>query len=365
LFHKLAEKDSITAVANYPTMQDKDTETFYELSSERFHDWLAAAGQPSYRAQQVFEWAYQHAAASFDEMTNLPKQLRATLAEHFTIGPLESTYIAHSSETEKHLVRLRDGSQVECVSIQMKGAPTFCLSTQVGCAVACVVCASGVDGFDRNLSAGEIIQQAITLQTATESPGNIVFMGVGEPLFNFRNVLTAIERFTDKQAFGLSPSRITISTAGIVPAIHKLADMQLGVELAVSLGGATDEQRKRLMPGVARWSLEALLEACKHFTKANRGQPVTFAYVVVGGVNDDFDDARRLGKLLRPLRHHLNLIPLNPTAHCDMRPPSRDRLHAFFQECRKHGLNVSVRRSKGDDINAACGQLRKQNAQDR
>ncbi len=339
-----------------------NVQSIYDLDFDQLCEWLIAAGQPSYRARQIYEWLYKRAAASFAEMTNLPKDLRGVLTEHFAIGPLNSVAVAQGTEAQKHLVHLPAGGEVECVSIRMKGAPTFCISTQVGCNIGCVFCASTVDGCERNVTAGEIIQQVITLQLATERPGNIVFMGMGEPLFNFNNVLTAIERLTDKRAFGLSPSRIVISTAGIVPVIHRLAEMRLGVELAVSLGGSTDRQRARLMPGVARWPLEELMAACDHFTRANRGQPVTFAYVVVEDVNDSFDDARRLGKLLRGQRHHLNLIPLNPTPHCKLRPPSRDRLHAFFQECRKHGLNVSIRRSKGADINAACGQLRRRHA---
>jgi 23S rRNA (adenine2503-C2)-methyltransferase len=183
-------------------------------------------------------------------------------------------------------------------------------------------------------------------------------MGMGEPFNNYANVVNAVRRLTDRDYLGLSPRRITVSTAGVVPGIHHYAADGLPTELAVSLNASTDEQRRTLMPGVARWSLAQLLEACRHFSEAHGGQPVTFAYVLLGGVNDDFDDAERLRKLLRDQPHHLNLIPWNEVGHAQFRPPGYPRVQAFLHACRRHGLNVSLRRSKGGDIEAACGQLR-------
>jgi len=193
---------------------------------------------------------------------------------------------------------------------------------------------------------------------------NVVFMGMGEPFLNYANVVQAVRRLTAPWCFGLSPRRITVSTSGVVPAIHRYAEEKLGTELAVSLNATTDELRRQLMPGVARWSLHQLLEACRHFSESHAGQPVTFAYVLVEGVTDDFADAGRLAKLLGNQPHHLNLIPWNPVPGNAWQAPPYVRVQAFLHACRRQGLNVSLRRSKGGSIEAACGQLRARKAQE-
>lgn len=333
---------------------------FYELDYDELSQWLADRHQPSYRTAQIFEWVYRHAADTFGQMTNIPTELREVLAAEFELDSPQILQVATGSEATKYLLGYADEAQIECASIQMVPGHTSCLSSQVGCAMGCVFCASAIGGLQRNLTAAEIIAQALAVQRQTGRPRNLVFMGIGEPLLNLDNVAAAIDRFTDPRALGLSPQRITVSTAGVVPGIRRLADLRLGVELAVSLNASTDRQRAELMPGVARWSLSELIEASQYFTEVSRGQPVTFAYVLMKGVNDFFADADRLVALLRPLRHHLNIVPFNPVPHAALRPPSSTRIAAFTRRLRTQGLNVSVRHSKGAEVNAACGQLRRQ-----
>lgn len=343
--------------------------------------------QPPYRAGQVHRWLYQRFALSWEEMTDLPRALRALLADSFTFPGAEAVAEHRGEETLKLLLRFSPPSParemgsggetsappsparergsggeasatIECVSIVMPGLPTFCLSTQVGCNMRCAFCASTLQGCTRNLSAGEMLAQAAILGARQGRPGNVVFMGMGEPLLNLDNVLTAVARLTDPHGFGLSARKITIPTVGIVPQIRKLGKLNLGVNLAVSLNATRDDQRRELMPGAARWSIKELLAACADFTAATGGQPVTFAYVLIKGVNDFFEDADRLVTLLRPLRHHLNLIPFNPVEHALLQRPSERHTRQFAQILQKRGVNVSIRHSKGTEIEAACGQLR-------
>ena len=331
---------------------------FYELELDGLAAWLKERKQPSYRARQVFLWAYQHSARSFADMTDLPGDLREQLAAGFRLGPLEPRAVSESEETTKLLLELSDGHTVECVRIAMDGSYTACVSSQIGCAVKCAFCATGQFKLQRSLTAGEIIQQVVTINALGARVRNVVFMGMGEPFHNYANVVKAIRRLISPDAFGMSPRRLTISTSGVVPAIHRYAEEGLGTELAVSLNASNDAQRRELMPGTARSTLAQLLEACRHFSEAHGGQPVTFAYVLIQDVNDSFDDAERVGKLLKGLPHHLNVIPFNEVSHARFKPPVYPRVRAFMQACQRHGLNISLRHSKGGDIDAACGQLR-------
>jgi 23S rRNA (adenine2503-C2)-methyltransferase len=330
----------------------------YDLDLPALQAWMGNHGQPAYRAGQVHRWLYQRFALSCEEMTDLPRALRETLAESFTLPGAAVVGDHRGEETVKLLLQFPDGAEVECVSIAMEGRPTFCLSTQVGCAMRCAFCASTLQGCERNLGAGEILAQVAVLGARQGPPGNVVFMGMGEPLLNLDNVLATTARLTDPQAVGLSPRKITIPTVGIVPQIRKLGKLNLGVNLAVSLNATRDDQRRELMPGAARWSIQELLAACADFTAATGGQPVTFAYVLIKGVNDFFEDADRLVTMLRPLRHHLNLIPFNPVEHALLQRPTERHTRQFMEILHKRGLNVSLRRSKGTEIEAACGQLR-------
>jgi 23S rRNA (adenine2503-C2)-methyltransferase len=335
-----------------------DPPLLYDLELPALQAWLRDQGQPAYRAAQIYHWLYQRFARSFEEMTDLPQGLREVLAASFTLPGAAVAAESRGEETLKLLLQLPDGAEVECVSIAMEGLPTFCLSTQVGCSQRCAFCASTLQGCARNLSYGEILAQAALLGARQGRPGNIVFMGIGEPLLNLDNVVAAIARLTDPQAFGLSPRKISVPTVGIVPQIRKLGRLNLDVNLAVSLNASRDDQRRQLMPGTARWTIAELLAACAEFTAATGGQPITFAYVLIKGVNDFFEDADRLVTLLRPLRHHLNLIPLNPVDHALLQRPSEKHTRQFAEILTKRGLNVSLRHSKGTEIDAACGQLR-------
>ena len=332
-------------------------ELFYELSHQQLVQWLADRGEARYRADQIFEWVYHHGVADFAKMTNLPLPLRQALAARFE---LDRPHIVKSTghTTTKYLLEYLDGTCVECVSIPMDTYYTFCLSSQVGCAMGCLFCASALGSLERNLTTGEIVGQQVAVQRVTHKPRNIVFMGVGEPLANLDNVAAAITRFTDPHALNLSPSHITVSTAGIVPGIRRLADMNLGVELAVSLNAVTDSQRRELMPGAARWSIAELLAACRYFTQRTDGQPVTFEYVLIADVNDSREQADLLAELVGDLRHHVNIIPFNTVDHANFQRPTPRRVDQFCAQLRHRGINVSVRYSRGTEVAAACGQLR-------
>lgn len=331
---------------------------FYELELDQLAAWLSLQKQPAYRAKQIFSWAYQRSAASFADMTDLPAALREALTAAYEFGPLPPETSSTNADTTKLLLKMSDGALVECVRITMDDAFTACVSSQVGCAVRCAFCATGQYQCERSLTAGEIIRQVATLNALGEHIRNVVFMGMGEPFHNYANVVKAIRRLTQPEAFGLSPRRITLSTSGVVPAIHRYADEGLATELAVSLNASNDASRKKLMPGVAKWNLAQLLEACRHFSEVHNGRPVTFAYVLLEGLNDSFDDVERLARLLKGQPHHLNVIPFNEVSHAEFRPPAYPRLAAFVEACRRQRLNVSLRHSKGGDIDAACGQLR-------
>ncbi len=332
---------------------------FYDLSHDDLVAWLAERDEPRYRADQVFEWAYRQNVASFEEMTNLARDLRSALAEDFIVGPLEPVEVSETEGAVKLLLEVAHGGRVECVAMAMAGYRTACLSSQVGCAVGCAFCASTIGGCERDLSAGEMLLQLITLRARVGAIRNVVFMGMGEAFYNYEAVVASIERMIDRRALAMSPRHITVSTAGVVPMIHRYATEGPPTEVAVSLNAADQELRDRLMPGMARWDLADLMMACRAFSDARDGQAVTFAYVLLEGVNDRFEDADKLVKLLRPLAHHLNLIPFNEVPERPFRAPDPRRVAAFAHRCEQSGLNVSIRESKGAGIAAACGQLRR------
>ena len=333
--------------------------SIYEIDEQALIDWLADHGQPRYRARQIRECAFKHRVVSFDEMTTLPKALRKQLAQAFEIGPLPVIGRWEGRDSVKLLLRLRDGLAVECVRMKTRWGETACVSSQVGCAVGCIFCASGALGLERNLTADEIIRQIISLAADGGRITNVVFMGMGEPLHNYEAVVGALRLITSPDAMGISPRHVTVGTAGVVPAIKRLArDAPRKVELAVSLGAPTDRIRHRLMPGVAQWTIRELLAACDEWTRLRSGQPVTYAYVLVHGINDSLTQADRLAALLKDRRHHVNLIRMNPVQHADLRPSSKERTIAFARRLEELGINVSIRRSLGRDIRAACGQLR-------
>jgi 23S rRNA (adenine2503-C2)-methyltransferase len=314
-----------------------------------------------YRAAQVYHWVARRLAGSLDEMTNLPKSLRESLARTVVIRDPEIVEVRRGDEgTAKFALAYPDGAVIEAVAMPMEGHTTLCLSSQAGCAVGCLFCVTGVLGAGRNLSGGEIFGQYRTImrhQGLVGTSVNVVFMGMGEPLLNLPGVTRAVELLSET----VSPRRITVSTSGIVPGLAKLAALERRPKLAVSLNATTQEQRERLMPIAARWPLEDLLAALRAFP-LERGRRITFEYVMMAGINDTLEDARRLPRLLRGIPCKVNLIPLNPDERylADLAAPDEKTISAFAGVLAAAHVNVTVRWSKGRDVAAACGQLRGQ-----
>ncbi|MDL2328506.1 23S rRNA (adenine(2503)-C(2))-methyltransferase RlmN [Desulfosarcina sp. OttesenSCG-928-A07] len=333
------------------------------LSRQQLGDWLSERNIPSFRVDQIFQWIYTRQADGFHMMTNVGKTLRAELDATFTNFRLGVEHeVTGADRTVKFLFRLEDGQFIETVLIPEKDHYTLCVSTQVGCAQGCRFCMTAKGGFVRNLSAGEIISQVRDVQHRVQGQGdmpltNIVLMGMGEPLANYDNVIQALSVITDGD-FGLkfSTRRVTLSTAGLVPRLPDLGrDTQ--VNLAISLNAADDDVRSRLMPINRKYPLDTLIAACRVFPLPPR-RKITFEYILIRDVNDRPDDARRLASLLRPVRAKINLIPFNTHPGSDFQRPDPNRVDQFQEILAARHYTVMVRHSKGQDIGAACGQLR-------
>ncbi|RMH72241.1 MAG: 23S rRNA (adenine(2503)-C(2))-methyltransferase RlmN [Actinomyces sp.] len=317
----------------------------------------ACADEPPYRVDQIWRGLYERAARPA-EMTDLPLALRRRLSEDFAPALTEITRrTSADGGTVKWLWRLHDDRAVETVLMHYDERVTVCVSTQAGCAMGCGFCATGQAGFERHLSTGEIVAQVLEARRAAapRRVSNVVFMGMGEPLANYDRTWAAIERIHDDM--GISARHITVSTVGLVPGIERLATERLPVNLAVSLHAADDELRDRLVPVNRRWPLEELARACEHHRVAT-GRRLSFEWALIDGVNDRPDDARRLAAYAKRLRAHVNLIPLNPTPGWPTRGTPPAGVRAFRDALARRGVNVTVRRNRGADIEAACGQLR-------
>ena len=343
-----------------------------DIRSLQFHEFeekVREFGEPLYRARQIADWLYQKRAQSFDEMTDLPQEFRNRLAEQFDFSRIDVVRVLGSHDTtRKFLFRLNDESLIETVLIPASPAlygtrsdrRTICISTQVGCAYGCKFCASGLDGFSRNLNANEIVDQIITVERETgEKIDNIVFMGMGEPLANLENVMRAIRIINAPWGLGIGARHITVSTSGLAPQIQKLADEPLQIRLAISLHGATDAVRNQIMPINRRYNVEALLLACDYYA-ARKKQRLTFEYILIAGVNDSDEQAQILARHAKRLSAKVNLIPYNTVHGLPWSRPSQDRQEAFLSILRRQGVAATLRREKGHDIDAACGQLRLQ-----
>ena len=352
------------------------------LTLPQLQQWLTERGEAAFRARQIYSWLYQQLTSDFSLMTNLPQALRDKLAVEASIGPMIVRSEMHSKDdrTRKILLELADGKLIESVLMlypplkENSGRATVCVSTQAGCAFGCTFCATGQMGFDRHLSAGEIVAQVLYFArelranpwTAAGLPGsapidhitNIVLMGMGEPLHNYANVLQALRILNSSEGFNLGARHMTVSTVGLVPAIRKLSQEPLQVNLAISLHAPTDELRSQTMPVNRKYPLQELLAACQDYIAATHRQ-VTFEYVLLAGVNDTPEYAHLLGKLLAPLAQfaHVNCIPVNATS-ADYHTPGPDAIRTFRNILFEHGVRNSVRAERGDDIAAACGQLR-------
>ena len=339
------------------------------LVLRELEDELRELGEANYRAGQIVDWLYQKRVDTFEQMTDLPQVLRARLSERFSLNKIDIVRVLGSQDTtRKFLFRLSDDNLIESVLIPASPAlhgdrsdrRTICVSTQVGCAYGCKFCASGLEGVSRNLSASEIVDQLIAIERATgEKIDNIVFMGMGEPLANFDNVMRAIRIINAPWGLGIGARRITVSTSGLAPQIKKLADEPLQIRLAVSLHGATDEVRNQIMPINRRYSIDTLLAACDYYVERKK-QWITFEYILIEDVNDSENQAHLLAKHARRLSAKVNLIPYNRVEGLPWSRPSRNRQEKFLSNLRDAGIAATLRREKGHDIEAACGQLRLQ-----
>lgn len=345
---------------------------------------LRAQGEPAFRAKQILEWVYKKRAKSWDEMTNLPKPLRTWLEATFDLMPASLVLNKQSDDvTDKLLMELRDGSLIETVIIRAPqdgvgiehSRKTICISTQVGCAMACAFCASGLAGLKRDLNAGEIVAQLLQVcyredartpraRAELVSFDNIVVMGMGEPLANYDNTLLALKIVNAEWGMGFGARRITLSTSGLVPKILKLAEEDLGFRLAISLHGATDEVREKIMPVNKAFPLAKLLPAVKAFNEKH-GRMVTLEFILIEDVNDSIDQAQHLRDIALDLHAHVNLIPYNTVEGLPWKRPSNNRMERFADVLRAVRVPVTLRREKGHDINAACGQLRLKTEKDR
>lgn len=332
------------------------------LNREQLTGLCAELGQPQYRARQIWRWLYHHYAESFSAMKNIPEQLRVQLEERFTIAPLETVQRQNESglgSTEKVLLRLHDGECIELVFIPAKGRTTLCVSSQIGCKYKCAFCASGQGGFCRNLECGEIVGEVVhAARQLGGAPGHVVFMGVGEPFDNYDNVLSSIRIINDAEGLSIGARKITISTCGIVPGIERLAKEGLQVELSVSLHAPDDALRSKLMPANKIHPFGKLLAACRQYAEQT-GRLITFEYTLVKDLNDSKEQAQQLAHLLGKIHCRVNLIMLSAVVEFKGRAPSVETARMFVNTLERERINATIRVSKGGNINAACGQLRR------
>ncbi len=327
---------------------------------EEIEEAVRRLGEPVYRARQIYAGIYRRRLRRWDEFSDLGKEFRRKLAGRFVLEypPVRKVFVSRDG-TRRYLFEIDGGHKIESVFIPEERRDTVCVSTQVGCAVGCLFCATGRLPLRRNLSAGEIVGQVLSLSADRGSAArrlNIVMMGMGEPLYNYDNVMRAIRLMTDSRGMSVSPRRVTLSTSGVVPGIRKLSMEPVIPNLAISLNAATDEVRDRIMPINKRWNLEALLDACRAFPM-DRRRRITFEYVLIEAINDTPEDARRLASLLRGLKKKINLIPLNPDPWISLKTPDPERVLEFEKILASQHITVSIRRPRGDDISAACGTL--------
>ncbi|WKN33227.1 23S rRNA (adenine(2503)-C(2))-methyltransferase RlmN [Porifericola rhodea] len=329
---------------------------------EAIKAFLAEIGEKPFRSKQIQEWLWKKSARSFDEMTNLSKKTRELLEEHFVLNPVKvQDHQLSSDRTIKSMFELHDGHAVEGVLIPTSSRMTACVSSQVGCSLSCKFCATGYMERKRNLDAAEIYDQVVLINQQAETNyqiplSNIVYMGMGEPLLNYKNVLESIDHITSPEGLNMSPKRITVSTAGIAKMIKKLGDDEVKFNLALSLHAANDEKRDKIMPINESNTLEALKDALNYFYNKT-GNRITFEYIVFYNFNDTLEDARELWEFTKKVPSKVNIIEYNPISEADFKNTEADRLDQFAAFLEKKGVTVNVRRSRGKDIDAACGQL--------
>lgn len=342
--------------------EDKDIRQpdLKSMNMEELKDWVTGAGQPAFRAKQIYQWFHVKLADGTDEMTNLPKNLREKMDEYGIYGvSVVTRLISEDDGTNKFLFRLHDGNVIESVLMKYKHGNSVCISSQVGCRMGCRFCASTIGGLVRNLTASEMLSQIYSIQRITgERVSNVVVMGTGEPLDNFDNLVRFIEMLTDENGLNISQRNVTVSSCGLVPEIKKLADMGLSITFALSLHAPNDEDRRALMPIANRYSIAEVLDACDYYFDRT-GRRITFEYSLVKGQNDSPEKARELARLIRERNCHVNLIPVNPIKERDYERADNSAIENFKNILERNQITATVRRSMGRDIDAACGQLRR------
>ena len=339
--------------------QDKppDIKSMYP---EELRELVKAKGLPAFRSKQIYEWIHARQAAGYEEMTNLPAKLRAELSAEYPLvtAALVDRQVSAVDGTQKFLFEMPDGCLVESVFMRYHFGNSVCISSQVGCRMGCSFCASTLHGLVRSLTASEMLEQIYAIMRETkETVSHVVVMGMGEPLDNYDNLLRFIRLLTGPEGINLSQRSLTVSTCGIVPNIYRLAKEGLHITLALSLHAATDGQRRKIMPIANRYSIGELMKACGEYYRQT-GRQITFEYSLIRGVNDSKADAQGLIRLAKPLKAHINLIPVNPVRERGYEHPDIAHVQAFKMELENNGVNVSIRRALGKDIEGACGQLR-------
>ncbi|QCR31749.1 23S rRNA (adenine(2503)-C(2))-methyltransferase RlmN [Lysinibacillus sp. SGAir0095] len=343
-------------------------ESIYSLRPDELGEWLTANGEKAFRAGQIYEWLYEKRVKTFDEMSNLSKALREKLAENFLLTTL-STIIKQESKdgTIKFLFQLQDGYSIETVLMRHEYGNSVCVTTQVGCRIGCTFCASTLGGLKRHLLAGEIVEQVVKVQQELDKEdarvSHIVIMGIGEPFDNYDAMMNFLKVINNDKGLNIGARHITVSTSGIVPKIYQFADEELQINFAVSLHAPNQEARQKLMPIARAYKLDELLEAVRYYTKKT-GRRVSFEYGLMSGENDSVEVAEELANLIKGIKCHVNLIPINYVPERDYIRTSRNSIFAFEKTLKKRGINVTIRREQGADIAAACGQLRAQERQE-
>ena len=336
--------------------------SIYSLQLEELKNWLTENGEKAFRAEQVYDWLYKKRASTFEDMTNLSKSLRDKLTEHFTLTNLKTLIKQTSTDgTIKFLFELHDGYSIETVLMRHDYGNSVCVTTQVGCRIGCTFCASTLGGLKRNLEAGEIVAQVVkvqqTLDENEERVSSVVIMGIGEPFDNYENMLSFLKTINHEKGLNIGARHITVSTSGIIPKIYEFADENMQINFALSLHAPNTELRSRLMPINRAYKLPELMKAVRYYIEKT-GRRVSFEYGLFGGVNDQVEHAEELAKLIKGMKCHVNLIPVNYVPERDFVRTPREQIFLFEKTLKDFGVNVTIRREQGSDIAAACGQLR-------
>ncbi|OIK15231.1 23S rRNA (adenine(2503)-C(2))-methyltransferase RlmN [Bacillus sp. MUM 13] len=342
--------------------KSQEKPSIYSLELHQLREWLSENGEKPFRAEQVYDWLYKKRVGSFEEMSNLNKGLRDKLEDSFSITTLNTLIQQTSNDgTIKFLFELHDGYSIETVLMRHEYGNSVCVTTQVGCRIGCTFCASTLGGLKRNLEAGEIVAQVVKVQQALDETGervsSVVIMGIGEPFDNYDHMLSFLKNINHEKGLNIGARHITVSTSGIIPKIYKFADEEMQINFAISLHAPNSELRSKLMPINRAYKLPDLIEAVKYYTEKT-GRRISFEYGLFGGENDQVEHAEELARLIKGIKCHVNLIPVNYVPERNYVRTPREQIFLFEKTLKNHGVNVTIRREQGSDIDAACGQLR-------